>query len=219
MRMGAIGGILPKEILRTVWLGVNGWIWEKKGSRFGLRLVLSTRIEYVPFPPLLPFPLPSFLYPYILFPIFSHFAGFILIHLLPHLLPPHLLLHSLPPPTPLLPQPRITHRHLWPGRGDGLYSTLPHLWYEFIADGSRSSKFQALSRSRAHSHTSRSAETGLISRAEDAESRDKDELTALSDQACLFVYISQHVWIKAGVEFDMGNLWDGAVVCNPYSDW
>jgi regulation of enolase protein 1 (concanavalin A-like superfamily) len=41
----------------------------------------------------------------------------------------------------------------------------------------------------------------------------------ISDQACLFFYLSPHQWIKAGVEFDMGKLWDGAVVCNPYSDW
>lgn len=26
-------------------------------------------------------------------------------------------------------------------------------------------------------------------------------------------------WLKAGVEFDAGSLWNGAVVCNPYSDW
>jgi regulation of enolase protein 1 (concanavalin A-like superfamily) len=40
-----------------------------------------------------------------------------------------------------------------------------------------------------------------------------------SDQACLFFYLAPHIWIKAGVEYDMGKLWDGAVVCNPYSDW
>ncbi|KLT41912.1 hypothetical protein CC85DRAFT_302790 [Cutaneotrichosporon oleaginosum] len=39
------------------------------------------------------------------------------------------------------------------------------------------------------------------------------------DQATLFLYISPTQWVKAGIEFDADALWNGAVVCNPYSDW
>jgi hypothetical protein len=37
-----------------------------------------------------------------------------------------------------------------------------------------------------------------------------------SDQACLFFHISRHCWIKFGVEYTAGQLWDAAVVSNPY---
>lgn len=40
-----------------------------------------------------------------------------------------------------------------------------------------------------------------------------------SDQATLFVYVSPNQWLKTGIEYDAGALWNGAVVCNPYSDW
>ncbi|BEI99031.1 hypothetical protein CcaverHIS631_0400740 [Cutaneotrichosporon cavernicola] len=39
------------------------------------------------------------------------------------------------------------------------------------------------------------------------------------DQATLLLYVSPTQWVKAGIEFDDGALWNGAVVCNPYSDW
>ncbi|WOO82983.1 Regulation of enolase protein 1 [Vanrija pseudolonga] len=39
------------------------------------------------------------------------------------------------------------------------------------------------------------------------------------DQAAIFLWISPTQWIKAGIEYDNGALWNGAVVCNPYSDW
>jgi len=45
------------------------------------------------------------------------------------------------------------------------------------------------------------------------------ELTLMlmdSDQACLFFYVSRHCWIKFGVEYTAGQLWDAAVVSNPY---
>lgn len=43
--------------------------------------------------------------------------------------------------------------------------------------------------------------------------------TDISDQACLFLQIAPHVWVKAGLELDGEDLVSGAVVTNPYSDW
>lgn len=39
-----------------------------------------------------------------------------------------------------------------------------------------------------------------------------------SDQACVFLRIGDHAWVKAGIEFD-GQLLSGGVVTYPYSDW
>lgn len=33
------------------------------------------------------------------------------------------------------------------------------------------------------------------------------------------MYVSPTQWVKTGIEYDAGALWNGAVVCNPYSDW
>ncbi|RSH94292.1 Translation initiation factor 1A [Saitozyma podzolica] len=43
--------------------------------------------------------------------------------------------------------------------------------------------------------------------------------SASDDQATIFLYVSPTQWVKAGVEFDNGKMWDGSVVTNPYSDW
>ncbi|KZP32765.1 hypothetical protein FIBSPDRAFT_848016 [Athelia psychrophila] len=40
-----------------------------------------------------------------------------------------------------------------------------------------------------------------------------------SDHATVFLRLSSHTWVKAGVEYDLGKLWNSVVVTNPYSDW
>ncbi|KZP20615.1 hypothetical protein FIBSPDRAFT_861359 [Athelia psychrophila] len=40
-----------------------------------------------------------------------------------------------------------------------------------------------------------------------------------SDHATVFLRLSSHTWVKAGVEYDVGKLWNSVVVTNPYSDW
>ncbi|KZP32751.1 hypothetical protein FIBSPDRAFT_811551 [Athelia psychrophila] len=40
-----------------------------------------------------------------------------------------------------------------------------------------------------------------------------------SDHATVFLRLSSHTWVKAGVEYDLGELWNSVVVTNPYSDW
>ncbi|WWC66631.1 uncharacterized protein I206_100534 [Kwoniella pini CBS 10737] len=42
---------------------------------------------------------------------------------------------------------------------------------------------------------------------------------SISDQAALFLRVDSKTWIKAGLEFDHDQLWAGAVVTSPYSDW
>ncbi|KZP32742.1 hypothetical protein FIBSPDRAFT_847997 [Athelia psychrophila] len=39
------------------------------------------------------------------------------------------------------------------------------------------------------------------------------------DHATAFLRLSSHTWVKAGVEYDLGKLWNSVVVTNPYSDW
>ncbi|GMK58615.1 hypothetical protein CspeluHIS016_0600570 [Cutaneotrichosporon spelunceum] len=45
------------------------------------------------------------------------------------------------------------------------------------------------------------------------------ELSISTRRRTLFLYVSPTRWVKAGIEFDDGALWNGAVVTNPYSDW
>ncbi|KZP14225.1 hypothetical protein FIBSPDRAFT_796849 [Athelia psychrophila] len=40
-----------------------------------------------------------------------------------------------------------------------------------------------------------------------------------SDHATVFLRLSSHTWVKAGIEYDLGELWNSVVVTNPYSDW
>ncbi|KZP20622.1 hypothetical protein FIBSPDRAFT_861366 [Athelia psychrophila] len=39
------------------------------------------------------------------------------------------------------------------------------------------------------------------------------------DQATVFLRLSSHAWVKTGVEYDVGKLWNSVVITNPYSDW
>ncbi|EIW66148.1 hypothetical protein TREMEDRAFT_65744 [Tremella mesenterica DSM 1558] len=45
------------------------------------------------------------------------------------------------------------------------------------------------------------------------------EIMRFNDQACLFFYLNNHQWVKAGQEYDNEVLWDGVVITNPFSDW